>query len=80
MDHMLCLHQEQANCCGEDGAANGLQTKHLLNLHACMAAGRSSCSCPWQSYPAMVTQAQAKGQSSSVGTQAQQENRRIIES
>jgi len=43
---MLCLHQEQANCCWEDGAANGLQTKHLLDLHACLAAGGSSCSFP----------------------------------
>lgn len=47
VEHMLYhLHQERANCCWEDGAVNGLRTKHLLDLHACTAAGGSSCSFP----------------------------------
>lgn len=52
VEHMLRLHQERANCCWEDGAANGLRTKHLLDLHACTAAGGSSCSFPRLPYAA----------------------------
>lgn len=55
VEHMLYLHQERANCCWEDGAANGLWTKHLLDLHACTAAGGSSCSFPWLPYTAAGT-------------------------
>lgn len=55
VEHMLYLQQERANCCWEDGAANGLRTKHLLDLHACMAAGGFSYFFPRLLYTAVGT-------------------------
>lgn len=78
---MLSLHQEQANCCWEDGAGNGLRTKHSLDLRACTAAGGSSCSfpgCTKHTHTHTQGYSGTEGQSSSSGTREQAREKELV--